>query len=299
MAPRYMSTTSSTPSKMSLTMWQKEQEWAAWWTPRAMRMVDDGSQSVWEKKMAVLREKKNWWFSTFGERYLTVEDKEEQWRNYWEGAHGEGSEPHDGAEKRQWWRQTFKEDPPLSARQIDLARDEEIAAARARNREDWEKDAHMGFYGPAAALAAALRHKAVADQEAKREPEAEAAMRAQVESMVAQPEQHLAARPKSLPRPPMENPVLFGCPGCAKMFPSRRGCDAHIEAAHCEGQAHVMFHPQATEQELKACLFVNLPLTEKAMLSPTVRSSDMDLCYVSKRLVLREPEEEGWQGEGH
>ena len=86
MAPRYMSTTSSTPSKMSLTMWQKEQEWTAWWTPRAMRMVDDGSQSVWEKKMAVLREKKNWWFSTFGERYLTVEDKEEQWRNYWEGA---------------------------------------------------------------------------------------------------------------------------------------------------------------------------------------------------------------------
>jgi hypothetical protein len=101
---------------------------------------------------------------------LTMFQKEEQWRNYWEGAHGEGSEPYDGAEKRQWWRQAFKEDPPLSKTQIELQRQEEIAAARARNQEDRAKDARMGFYGPAAALAAALEKQKA---EAKSEPSAE------------------------------------------------------------------------------------------------------------------------------
>jgi len=78
------------------------------------------------------------------------------------------------------------------------------------------------------------------------------------------------------------------------MFPSRRPCDAHIRVEHagCTEQAAIIFHPQATEEELKACLFANLPWQDKLLLSQTVRSSDMDLCYVSKSLVLREPDEE-------
>ena len=125
-------------------------------------MHDDGSQSQWEKEMSMLREKKAWWFHTFGEPYWTLEDKDLQWRNHWESAHGEDTEPFDGLEKRIWWRQAFKEDPPLSARQIKLARDEEIAAARASNQEDKEADARKEFYGPAAALAAALEKQKAA-----------------------------------------------------------------------------------------------------------------------------------------
>jgi hypothetical protein len=151
------------------SMEQKEQEWSKWWAARPL-VCDDGSQSVWEKERAVLREKKFWWQRTFGEPYWTREDKELQWRNYWEGAHGEGSEPYDGAEKRQWWRQAFKEDPPLSRTQIELARQEEIAAARRRNQEDYERQALRGFHGPAATLAAALEKQKA---ETKSEPSAE------------------------------------------------------------------------------------------------------------------------------
>jgi hypothetical protein len=282
-------------------MWQKEQAWTAWWAARPL-FSDDGSQSEREKERAVLREKKNWWFYTFGERYLTVEDKDEQWRNYWEGAHGEGSEPHDGMEKRLWWRQTFKEDPPLSKTQIDLARQEEIAAARARNQEDREKDARMGFYGPAAALAAALRQKAVPVPEAAPMPEAAAmpeaapepepaALRSQVEAIAASS----SGRAKSLPRPPIEDPVLFGCPCCANMYLNRLSCDGHIKSEHgapANSEPKVMFHPRATEEELKACLFANLPWQDKVMLNGTVGSRDMDLCYVTKKLVFRAPEGE-------
>ena len=63
-------------SKMSLSMEQKEQAWTTWWSERTKFMRDDGSQSQWEKDKAVLREKKNWWFYTYGERYWTKEDKE-------------------------------------------------------------------------------------------------------------------------------------------------------------------------------------------------------------------------------
>jgi uncharacterized C2H2 Zn-finger protein len=97
----------------------------------------------------------------------------------------------------------------------------------------------------------------------------------------------------------MENPILFGCPACSNLFPNRRDCDTHIKDNHGAGEAAIIFHPKATEEELKACLFVNLPWQDKAMLSGSVRSSDMDLCYVTKRLVLREPEDEGWDGDGH
>ena len=312
-----MSNTSSTSSKMPLTMFQKEQAWTTWWAARPL-FSDDGSQSAWEKERSVLREKKNWWFYTYGERYWTLEDKEEQWRNYWEGAHGEGSEPHDGAEKRQWWRQTFKEDPPLSRRQIELARQEEIAAARVRNQEDREKDARMGFYGPAAALAAALRQKTAAMPEAVPQamptaatmpepmpaaapadvPEAmpePAALRSQVEAIAASS----GTRAAYLPRPPIENPVLFGCPCCANIYSDRLSCDGHIKAehgAHTKSEAVVMFHPRATEEELKACLFANLPWQDRVLLNGTVGSRDMDLCYVTKKLVFRAPEEDG---DGH
>ena len=88
------------------------------------------------------------------------------------------------------------------------------------------------------------------------------------------------------------NPVLFGCASCSLLFAQRLGCDQHTRLAHrFEAQeAKVLFHPQATELELKACLFANLPWQDRAMLSPTVSSSDMDLCYATKRLVLREQE---------
>ena len=269
-----MSNTSSTPSKMSLTMWQKEQQWTAWWADRTKLMQDDGTRTTLEKEQAVLREKKNWWFYTFKETYWTVEDKEMQWRNQWDSVHGGDKALFDGLEKREWWRKTWSEAPPLSARQIDLARDEEIAEARAHNEETHKEDFRNGFC------------RTVAERDT---------LRAHVEGMAAQQRE----RPVSLPRPPMETPVLFGCPACSNFSPNRHDCDTHIKDYHGTGEAKVIFHPQATEEELKACLFVNLPLTDKAMLSPTVRSSDMDLCYVTKRLVLREPEDEGWDGEGH
>ena len=100
---------SSTDSKMAVSMEQKEQAWTTWWASRPL-CGDDGSQSVWEKEQAVLREKKIWWFYTYGERYRTQEEKEEQWRDYWEKAHGEYSEPLDGYEKTLWWRHTFGEE---------------------------------------------------------------------------------------------------------------------------------------------------------------------------------------------
>jgi hypothetical protein len=90
-------------------MEQKEQAWTAWWASRP-KCRDDGSQSVWVKEQAVLREKKLWWHRTYGEPYWTQEDKELQWRTYWESAHGEGSEPYDGHEKTLWWRKTFGEE---------------------------------------------------------------------------------------------------------------------------------------------------------------------------------------------
>lgn len=102
------------------TMAEKEQEWTKWWAARPL-VHDDGSQSQREKEMSVLREKKNWWFYTYKERYLTREDKELQWRDYWESTHGENSEPLDGAEKKQWWRQTFGEECPRSAMEIWLS----------------------------------------------------------------------------------------------------------------------------------------------------------------------------------
>jgi len=185
----------------------------------------------------------------------------------------------------------------------ELAREEEIAEARARNQADREKDALMGFHGPAEALAAAMRKKALAVPEAVPKalavpvPETvaeakarAAAIRKHAEAMEASTVNRVA----HLPRPPMPDPVLFGCPCCPFMFPSRRPCDAHIRVEHagCTMQAAIIFHPQATEEELKACLFANLPWQDKLLLSQTVRSSDMDLCYVSKSLVLREPDEE-------
>jgi hypothetical protein len=57
-------------------------------------------------------------------------------------------------------------------------------------------------------------------------------------------------------------------------------------------RAKLLFHPQATEDELKACLFANLPWQDKAMLFPGMSPADMDLCRATKRLVLRQPEAE-------
>ena len=144
-------------------MEQKEQEWTAWWAARPL-VCDDGSQSVWEKEQAVLREKKNWWLHTFGEHYWTREDKELQWRNYWESTHGENSEPLDGMEKKQWWCQTFGEKCPPSEMETWLT--ETQTSKRVVN----ESNTLMGFQGPAAALAAALEKQKA---EAKSEPSAE------------------------------------------------------------------------------------------------------------------------------
>jgi len=118
----------------------------------------------------------------------------------------------------------------------------------------------------------------------------------------------------------LKHPILFGCDSCDKLFPTRRGCNTHIEAEHDipvqpEGAEHMstgarlilsmaakiskperaklLFHPQATEEELKACVFANMPSHEKAMLWPGTTPADMDLCRVTKRLVLRERESQG------
>ena len=64
----------TSPTKMALSMEQKEQAWSTWWASRPL-VHDDGSQSQREKEWSVLREKKNWWFYTYGERYWTREDK--------------------------------------------------------------------------------------------------------------------------------------------------------------------------------------------------------------------------------
>jgi len=287
-----------------LTMWQKEQQWTAWWADRTKLMQDDGTRTTWEKEQAVLREKKNWWLYTFCEPYWTVEDKELQWRSYCEEAHGVGSQPVDGLEKRQWWRKTWGEDPPLSGPQIDLAREEEIAEARARNQELHKEELRKGFCRTLAECAhveeiAAARafneetHKEDFRNGFCRTVAERDTLRAHVEGMAAQQRQ----RPVSLPRPPMENPVFFGCPACSDFFPNRHDCDTHIKADHGTGEAKVIFHPQATEEELKACLFANLPWQDRILLSQTVHSSDMDLCYVTKRLVLREPGEEYGEGD--
>jgi hypothetical protein len=117
----------------------------------------------------------------------------------------------------------------------------------------------------------------------------------------------------------LKHPIIFGCDSCDKLFPTRRGCNAHIETHDIplqpEGAEHMstgarlilsmaaklgkperaklLFHPQATEDELKDCLFANLPSHEKAMLWPDTTPADMDLCRVTKRLVLRERESHG------
>jgi hypothetical protein len=149
-------------------MEQKEQEWTAWWASRP-RARDDGSQSVWVKEQAVLREKKNWWLHTFGEHYWTREDKELQWRNYWESTHGENSEPLDGMEKKQWWRQTFREECPPSEMEVWLA-----------ETQTSKRDTLTGFQGPAAALAAALeKQKAMAKPESN--PQQSDPMRSETE----------------------------------------------------------------------------------------------------------------------
>jgi hypothetical protein len=57
-------------------------------------------------------------------------------------------------------------------------------------------------------------------------------------------------------------------------------------------RAELLFHPQATDDELKACLFVNLPWYEKAMLWPDTTPADMDLCRATKRLLPRAREAE-------
>jgi hypothetical protein len=116
---------------------------------------------------------------------------------------------------------------------------------------------------------------------------------------------------------PFKHPIIFGCDSCDKLFPTRRGCNAHMETEHDipvqpEGAEHMstgarlilsmaaklskperaklLFHPQATEEELKACVFANMPSHEKAMLMPGTTPADMDLCYITKRLVFREPQ---------
>jgi len=53
-------------------------------------------------------------------------------------------------------------------------------------------------------------------------------------------------------------------------------------------RAKLLFHPGASERELKVCLFNNLPWQDKAMLLPGMTPDDMDLCRVTKTLVLRE-----------
>jgi hypothetical protein len=90
-------------------MEQKEKAWSSWWASRPL-VHDDGSQSQREKERSVLREKKNWWFYTYGERYWTREDKELEWQTYWEELHGENSEPQEGPEKKVWWEKTFGEE---------------------------------------------------------------------------------------------------------------------------------------------------------------------------------------------
>jgi hypothetical protein len=117
----------------------------------------------------------------------------------------------------------------------------------------------------------------------------------------------------------LKHPVIFGCASCDKLFPTRRGCNAHMETEHDipvqpEGAEHMstaarlilsmaaklskperaklLFHPQATEEELKACLFANLPWQDKAMLPSGMSPADMDLCRVTKTLVLRPPRHE-------
>ena len=120
-----------------------------------------------------------------------------------------------------------------------------------------------------------------------------------------------ARRVVAVDRLEMKYPVLFGCPSCEKLFPTRRSCNAHIESHDApfepEGlqtgtrlilsmaaqlskpeRAKLLFHPRASERELKACLFANLPWQDKALLSPLIGPADMDLCYITKRLVLRE-----------
>ena len=111
---------------------------------------------------------------------------------------------------------------------------------------------------------------------------------------------------------PLKYPVLFGCPSCDKLFPTRRTCNIHIESVHDAPisepealptgirlmlsmgaslskpeRAKLLFHPDASERELKICLFTNLPWQDKAMLSPLTSPDDMDLCYTTKTLVLR------------
>jgi hypothetical protein len=226
---------------MSISMEQKEAAWSAWWYERTRLIVDDGSRSSWEKEQAVVREKKQWWYSTYGVPYWTQEDKELQWLGYCDKAK---REPYDGPEKVLWWHQAFGEQ-----------------------------------YVP----------MAIEDQAALR---TQASMRAQVERMSGDRASR-AAVPWG--RPLIKNPVLFGCPSCQLLFVNRTSCDKHAQNTHgVNAEAQVLFHPEATVMELKACLFVNMPWTDKAMLSPTVRSSDMDLCYVTKRLVLKAPESYDW-----
>lgn len=132
---------------------------------------------------------------------------------------------------------------------------------------------------------AAMRSVALRRGEMAAAPQ-EAVMRAQAEAIAATP------APSERTGPKLQYPVLFGCAGCDKLFPSRNSCDAHAKSSHdVEGPAKVLFHPRATEAELKACLFANLPWTDRALLSPTVHPDDMDLCRVTKTLVLREPED--------
>jgi hypothetical protein len=56
-------------------------------------------------------------------------------------------------------------------------------------------------------------------------------------------------------------------------------------------RAKLLFHPDASERELKICLFNNLPWQDKAMLLPLTTPDDMDLCYTTKTLVLRDKAE--------
>lgn len=119
-----------------------------------------------------------------------------------------------------------------------------------------------------------------------------ASMRAQAEAADAAAD----ARVVSLNRPPMKDPVIFGCPCCPLLFSWRIACDDHVYSVHdspgldptlslIPDRAKVLFHPKATEEEIKACLFVNLHSTDKAMLSPGTHSNHMTLCYVTRRLV--------------
>jgi hypothetical protein len=124
---------------------------------------------------------------------------------------------------------------------------------------------------------------------------------AQLRAETEAAEREAVMRPFAPGKTLIPNPVLFGCSSCSLIFGNRRSCNDHIDRVH-DGQpvgderVKVIFHPEASEFELKACLFANLPLQDKAMLSPTVHSSDMDLCYTTRRLVLREAESE-WPGD--